>query len=669
MASIAPRSSAMVDALLGGGYGRAQHLYGRAMAAPKPTIASGLLNFGAAMMARNRMRGAEEAAAEREAALRGATGEAIGTYLGDAGGDNAALIQALTGAGHGGADALRLAAAAQGLRPQEPEPAKPTPLQSNVSFLVQSGAAQSVNEALGMLGKGKRRAPGVVGEYNAALEADLIPEGYTLKQFVTDKRAQTTVTTNVGGPATFKVPSNYMLKDPNDPSKGVMPIPGGPATEFSEAQNRAVVAAQQGARAIGILGQPGEGGEPIFNELASAVEAVKGGLPWIGNFLVSGDFQRAKNAMDTAVSAFLRLETGAAAPNFERIDALKRLAPVPGDKPEQIAQKWEGLQRYSNIAVKLSGTGYEISFGDQAPAPAPAPALPARTGTHAAAAARGGGVAPAVPGGAHAGAVGGATAPPDFSAMPQEQLDAVDIEQLDASQLEQWLNAVVRPAGASGVTGAETPAPGFAWEQPAPATAAAAPGRSLPRWTPTPGPAVTGAAPEAEVGAMLRTRAPGMGRAGGPGVGPDLVRRAEGTGRAGGPLGAPGVGADLVRRAEGTGRAGGPGMGADLVRRAAGTGRTGGPGVGADVTGMPTPEGRAEMERSALNVRALVSRARVIPADVKGEVDAAVQEGRYADALRWLESRVALDRDRDAWDAAQRLRMLVDMGGYFGAGG
>ena len=59
-----------------------------------------------------------------------------------------------------------------------------------------------------------------------------------------------------------------------------------------------------------------------------------------------------------------------------------------------------------------------------------------------------------------------------------------------------------------------------------------------------------------------------------------------------------------------------------------------------------------------------MSRSRAVPPEVKSEVDAAVKEGRYGDALRILESRVALDRDRDAYNAAERLRMLAALGGY-----
>ena len=577
--STAARSSPMVDALLGR-HARAQSSLEGARANRNSNVASTLLNIGTALVAKHRMRGVEEALAEREAALRGATGDALGAYLGEGGGDHAALIQALTGAGHGGADALALAGAAKGLLPEPaapmmedvsnpygfgghyqrdpatgklthvagpreaPKPVKGTELSRNVEYLIRVGAAEDPSDALAKLGKGG--APGVVGEYTAAVELGLF-QG-SLEDYVHAKRAQTSIQIDQRKP-----PPGYAWVPGEE---RLVPIPGGPAEKIGEAQMRAAQAAQEIESSLQVLESAGDDGRPLFEQGLNPIDTLNPTA-----FGKGADRERFEQAMSSAAEMILRMETGAAATQPEIDRVIKRYSPRPGDEPETIAQKLNALRERAVQAAKLSGPAYEPLFGAQADAPAPTPA-PAPGGTHAAAAGRGGAPTIAVPPPSAAAPRGASVATPPAPALSED----VDLETLDAGQLEQWLDRFgIQSAGASAPTGMETPAPGFTWEQPPAATPAPAPARAAPAWSPLPAPATTAAVPSGEVGPMTRTRL-------------------QDTGRAGGPLGAPGTGADLVRRAEGTARdAGGPQGGPDWFRRGAGASpapRAGGPAGG-----------------------------------------------------------------------------------------
>ena len=87
-------------------------------------------------------------------------------------------------------------------------------------------------------------------------------------------------------------------------------------------------------------------------------------IPLVGNYLVSGDFQLQNQALGDIAQAILRLETGAAAPIEEKEEMMRRYGPRPGDNPETIEQKLNGLmQRYENAKV-AAGPQYAKKYED-----------------------------------------------------------------------------------------------------------------------------------------------------------------------------------------------------------------------------------------------------------------------------------------------------------------
>ena len=90
----------------------------------------------------------------------------------------------------------------------------------------------------------------------------------------------------------------------------------------------------------------------------------------MGNYLLSPDYQRAKQSMNDIAAALLRMETGAAAPESERVEVVARYSPQPGDGPEVIAQKLSALKGRYETAQEGPGASAE----DRLPATPPAPA-------------------------------------------------------------------------------------------------------------------------------------------------------------------------------------------------------------------------------------------------------------------------------------------------------
>ena len=141
----------------------------------------------------------------------------------------------------------------------------------------------------------------------------------------------------------------------------------GPATKVTETTQRAFDAAGRVGRNLGVLGERAGDGKSVFETLSRPDEAAAASLGVAGNYLLSQDYQRAQQAMADVASALLRLETGAAAPEFERKEVIARYSPRPGDTPEVIRQKWQALfQRYRNAEI-TAGPAYETAFGFQAP--------------------------------------------------------------------------------------------------------------------------------------------------------------------------------------------------------------------------------------------------------------------------------------------------------------
>ena len=164
---------------------------------------------------------------------------------------------------------------------------------------------------------------------------------------------------NVGDQAPYKVPGNYMMKDPENPDAGIKPIPGGPAEgKVADTQARAWEVAVRTSRLLPILAQTTPDGRTIFEALSSPVERGLDAIPFAGNYALTKEYQQADQAIEDVVQGFLRLETGAAAPHQEVQKIAKRYKPRPGDSPEVIAQKWNTLLERAQSAEQIAGSEF-----------------------------------------------------------------------------------------------------------------------------------------------------------------------------------------------------------------------------------------------------------------------------------------------------------------------
>ena len=151
------------------------------------------------------------------------------------------------------------------------------------------------------------------------------------------------------------------------PEAAELPTPSAPAgrpqgAKVSELESKAIQAADRVGSALNVLLEPTEDGRTIFELGADLGERSKAKLPG-GNYLVSQDFQRFQQALSDGAQALLRLETGAAAPQTEVDEIMRRYGPRAGDKPETIQQKLDAFaNRYRTAVDSLTPSWYEGSF-------------------------------------------------------------------------------------------------------------------------------------------------------------------------------------------------------------------------------------------------------------------------------------------------------------------
>ena len=122
----------------------------------------------------------------------------------------------------------------------------------------------------------------------------------------------------------------------------------------SEAQMRAIQTADKTGDSIDILTEKGEDGRPLFEQLTNFGDSWQSKLPG-GNYLLDPDYQMAQQAITSAVSGILRMETGAQANDQEIAVEMSIYAPKPGDSPAVIRQKLQALKNKYQAAKKLSG--------------------------------------------------------------------------------------------------------------------------------------------------------------------------------------------------------------------------------------------------------------------------------------------------------------------------
>lgn len=167
----------------------------------------------------------------------------------------------------------------------------------------------------------------------------------------------------------FKVPAGYMLKDPNDPNKGVKPIPGTELEKkvkvgkFTEGQTTAARYAYNmvGATdAIDMLEGEGVTGAGFFT-------ALKRGAGAVGQYAMSPSEQQYVQAQNDWIAAKLRKESGAAIPPEELEAQRKIYFPMPGDSNAVVKQKGKSRKRAQKGMIAASQGAYKSLFKDATP--------------------------------------------------------------------------------------------------------------------------------------------------------------------------------------------------------------------------------------------------------------------------------------------------------------
>ena len=131
---------------------------------------------------------------------------------------------------------------------------------------------------------------------------------------------------NIGGE---KLPANFRWIDPADPSKGVEPIPGGPATKPTEGQGLA----------SGFYDRMASSSETIDALEDSGYDPSTLSHAAVPDMLAPPETQQYRQAQRDWVRAKLRKESGAAIGEKEMADEIKTYFPQPNEPPKVIAQK------------------------------------------------------------------------------------------------------------------------------------------------------------------------------------------------------------------------------------------------------------------------------------------------------------------------------------------
>jgi hypothetical protein len=160
-------------------------------------------------------------------------------------------------------------------------------------------------------------------------------------------------------------------------------IPGGPADPSTAGKTtEATRRNQQLATVIvpELKSLLGDGKSPgTFDALADLGQQARNGIPGVGNFLTSPEYQQGQNSIRTIIASYLYSVSGATANPGEVENQASVLTPRPGDTPQTIAAKKARLQDMVQ-AVVAAASGTPISV-DASQLPNGAPAAQAPGGT------------------------------------------------------------------------------------------------------------------------------------------------------------------------------------------------------------------------------------------------------------------------------------------------
>ena len=147
---------------------------------------------------------------------------------------------------------------------------------------------------------------------------------------------------NIGGE---KLPANYRWADPQDPSKGVEPIPGGPATMPTEGQGLAGGFYDRMNSAAAEIDQL----EEVGYDPTTMTHAM------VPDMLAKSETQQYRQAQRDWVRAKLRKESGASIGEKEMADEIKTYFPQPNDSPKTVEQKRRARAIAERAMLKQAG--------------------------------------------------------------------------------------------------------------------------------------------------------------------------------------------------------------------------------------------------------------------------------------------------------------------------
>lgn len=169
------------------------------------------------------------------------------------------------------------------------------------------------------------------------------PEGATLVRNILTK-PKVSVNINKENNGLFKTPQGFMLNDLNDPTKGVVPIPGGPKdnlTGENAGKAQMLRTAQNAAKDIDGLVFDKDGNVDSVNLVNAALN------------LPGSQGRELRQKMEFGIQAITRLETGAAMPQEELENTRTRFMPTPLDSDKIVKLKLEMFNDFIGGTLKL----------------------------------------------------------------------------------------------------------------------------------------------------------------------------------------------------------------------------------------------------------------------------------------------------------------------------
>lgn len=206
----------------------------------------------------------------------------------------------------------------------------PEKWQATINFLEQSGHDIDDTE------RDFRNREAIIGQ---ALGPDgLLKQMNADREFGVSQMNAETNRMNAGGGAA-KPPSGYRATE-----TGLEPIPGGPADPNKPVPVKSLRPTTDQNNAAGFYDRLVDAEAVLSDPLVTAAATglagkTMAGLPVVGNYLATPEYQKFDQAQRNFINAVLRKESGAAIAESEFANAAQQYFPQPGDSKEKIAQK------------------------------------------------------------------------------------------------------------------------------------------------------------------------------------------------------------------------------------------------------------------------------------------------------------------------------------------